>query len=222
MTASAPAILFSEMTPPVGEEDVFNRWYDEEHIPVRMAAPRFISARRYRDGTTQNYLAVYELESQAALSTPEYQRIKQSPADLTRRMLAAVRNFTRYTALLLSCRSRGGDAAMLDSSVLYAAFFTVPPEKVAEFDAWYEEDHIPLLMREERWLGVRRFAVLDGQPHPFNRLTLHHLSDRSALNSEARERARATPWRARLASQAWFRGHYLLFDALGPRFRAQP
>jgi hypothetical protein len=33
-------------------------WYDREHIPLRMAAPGFRSAQRYRDGQTLNYLAV--------------------------------------------------------------------------------------------------------------------------------------------------------------------
>ena len=43
----AGTILFSEMTPPPEMEEAFNAWYDSEHIPLRMAVPGFLGARRY-------------------------------------------------------------------------------------------------------------------------------------------------------------------------------
>ena len=63
------AILFSEMRPEAAWEDEFNAWYDTEHIPVRMAAPGFIGARRYRATESDDYLVVYEMASMAALAT---------------------------------------------------------------------------------------------------------------------------------------------------------
>ena len=35
------ALLYSEMTPEVSRENEFNEWYDDEHIPLRMAVPGF-------------------------------------------------------------------------------------------------------------------------------------------------------------------------------------
>src|SRR6516225_5474724 len=98
MNLQGATILFSEMTPPPERESVFNEWYDHEHIPLRMGAPGFRSAQRYRDGQTLNYLAVYEMEAPDALATPEYGRIKNQPSDATRAMLASVSGFTRYIA----------------------------------------------------------------------------------------------------------------------------
>ena len=57
------SVLFSEMTPPPGQEQRFHNWYDEEHIPLRMDVPGFASAQRYRDlsENAKGFLAVYEM-----------------------------------------------------------------------------------------------------------------------------------------------------------------
>jgi hypothetical protein len=215
-----PTILFSEMNPPAELEAEFNHWYDEHHIPVRMAAPGFVSAQRYRDKTTRNYLAVYEMTSPEALSTPDYLRIKNEPSDTTKKMLGAVSGFTRYLGREIGRHTRDDRAAaFIDAPVLYPVFFDVPKDRQAEFDDWYRAEHIPILMEDERWLGVRRFDIFDGAPHRFNRLALHYLADRSALDSEVRKKARVTEWRDRLAQESWFKGHYLTFDRLGNRFQ---
>ncbi|MDC7785074.1 hypothetical protein PQJ75_02270 [Rhodoplanes sp. TEM] len=220
MGAIGRGILFSEMTPPEALEHTFNDWYDTEHIPVRMGAPGFRSAQRYRDGTTRNYLAVYEMDGPEALKTPEYGVIKNSPSDLTRDILGAVSGFTRYVGRTIAEAGPGGDV-LLDAPVLYAVFFAVPEDRCAAFDAWYDQDHVPLLLSDPRWLGVRRFDVVDGAPEKYNRLALHYLSDRGVMESDARRRARETPWRAALAAEPWFKGHYVIFDRLGARQMAK-
>ncbi len=209
------AILFSEMTPAPDWEDKFNHWYDDEHIPIRMGLRGFVSAQRY-SGTDTNYLAVYEMDDLAALRTVAYQAIKQHPSEETAWMLNNVSGFTRYLCEELSC---AGDLTpeAINTPVLYPVWFNVPPERLDDFDAWYEQDHIPLLLECPEWRAVRRFAVTDGAPGRFNRLALHYLDDKSALQSPARERARATPWRERLAAEPWFKGVYSVFDIAGKR-----
>lgn len=222
MTSAGASILFSEMTPPAELEADFNAWYDTEHIPIRMKSPGFLGAQRYRDGDTRNYLAVYELARPEALSTPTYDQIKKQPSETTRTMLGAVSGFTRYLGNQLTSRARPGMGdSFVDAPVLYPVFFQVPADRTADFDAWMEEDHLPILMEDERWLGVRRFEIFDGAPNAYNRLALHYLADRSALDSPERAKARATDWRERLASEPWFKGSYLLFDRLGGRFKGE-
>jgi hypothetical protein len=56
-------------------EDEFNRWYNEEHIPERLAIPGVLNAARYKaveGGPT--YLACYELESAEAWYTEAWQQ----------------------------------------------------------------------------------------------------------------------------------------------------
>ena len=219
MSKSYPTILFSEMTPPPGREDVFNRWYNEAHIPARMKAPGFIGAQRYRDGATANYLAVYEMSAPGALTTPEYNEIKSRPNALTKEMLATVSNFTRYLATELSAAP--DDVAVFeDAPVLYAVFFTVPEDRLGAFDTWYQDELIELLREDPRWLGIRRFNIFDGAPHPFNRLALHYLAERDVLKSAARQRARNAPLRSALANEAWFKAHSAIFNKIGARFHA--
>lgn len=62
------------------DEDELNRWYDSEHIPEKLATPGFRSARRFRD--TQHpgrYLALYELEDPALVTSREYMAQSMSP-----------------------------------------------------------------------------------------------------------------------------------------------
>ena len=190
-----------------------------------MAAPGFVSAQRYRTGE-RGYLAVYEMESPAALRTEVYGRIKTRPSERTRRMLAGVTGFTRYIGNEIATVRRpdsagppGGDAA-IDAPILYAVWFAVPPGRLADFDAWYDQDHVPILIQQKDWIAVRRFDIVDAEPEPFNRLALHYLADAAALNSPERRRARETPWRRHLAAEPWFNGRCNVFKRHGTRQKA--
>ena len=221
---SRRAVLFSEMTPDASWEQDFNDWYDTEHIPLRMtSAPGFTSAQRYHNVDGPAYLAIYEMESKGALATPEYRQIKGNPGERTRQMLGGVSDFTRYIGEEIGSwqQPAAREAAPFDAAFVYAVFFTVPEARTDEFNRWYEEDHIPALLGCEDWLAVRRFNIVDGEPHRFTHLALHYLAKRDALESDAREKARSTPWRARLAAEDWFKGHYCVFEKVGHRFLAE-
>jgi hypothetical protein len=211
------------MIPESSWEADFNDWYDQEHIPVRMAVPGFLSAQRYRAPDSRHYLAIYELQALAVLATPAYQQVKAAASARTRRMLHDVQGFTRYLAEPIATHTRLGDPdAALDAPYVFAVCFAVPPARQPEFNAWYADDHVPILLECPDWLCVRRFAIRDGEPATWTHLTLHYLADTRALESSERARARATPWRARLAEEHWFgAGSYRLFEKHGPRQRGR-
>ena len=213
---SGNAVLFSEMTPQASWEEKFHDWYDHEHIPNRRGLPGFLSAQRYRNTQRDGYLAVYEMETPQALASAQYQLVKNDPSDSTRWMLDNVSGFTRYTCSQIV--QHGGDSASaLDAPILYAVWFDVPRDRLDDFDAWYDQDHVPLLRECEDWRMVRRFDVISGEPERFTRLALHYLSNASALESDARKRARETPWRARMTAESWFKGSYDVFARHGER-----
>lgn len=218
------AVLFSEMTPDPTWEGEFHSWYDTHHIPIRMAAPGFLGAQRYNRHDGEGFLAVYDMESPEVLQTPEYKAIKGQPSETTVRMLRDVTGFTRYTARLISWQQQDAvsELEMLESPVLYAVLFTVPEERRNDFNAWYTEDHVPKLLVEPQWLGVRRYEIVDGTPHNYTHIALHHLSSVDAMNSPHRAAARDTPWRDRLAAENWFKGSYMVFDKRSDRFQATP
>lgn len=208
-------VLFSEMTPAEAWEAEFNSWYDEEHIPVRMELEGFAGAQRYKRNE-RDYLAVYDLASVEALETPSYQQLKNAPSQQTERMLGSVAKFSRYIGRGIG--SVSSSANMLEAPVLYAVFFEAAASELADFDAWYALDHVPILMECEDWLGCRRFELTASHPHSHNRLALHYLAREDALRSEARLRARNTPWRQRLSEKDWFKPSYLVFEKHGERF----
>ena len=215
---SGATVLFSEMSPDYDWEDDFNQWYDGHRIPERMEIPGFLSAQRYRDSERPNYLAVYELESAAVLNGEAYGKIQDHPNTKTRWILDNVTGTSRYIGNQISEQSQKGlKEAALDAPVLYAVFFSVPDARAAEFNQWYTEEHVPLLLKCKDWLTVRRFEIFESEPQPWTHLALHYLADESAFDSPEREAARNTEWRSKLAEEDWFRASYVLFNRLGER-----
>jgi hypothetical protein len=196
-----PAILFSQMTPPPGREADFHDWYETEHIPVRLAVPGFLRASRYRSvGDDTHFLAVYELADLAVLETPEYRVVKNEPSDRTRRMLATVSGFTRFTCRELSVRGADDRTA----EYLSVVAFGVPEPELAEFDGWYGSEHEPLLLRAPDWRAIRRYGVVSGEGGPWTRLALHEIASLDVMNSPERAAARSGPKRDVLAGRPWF------------------
>lgn len=194
-----PAILFSQMEPPAPLTDLFHEWYETDHIPARMALPGFTGARRFRALSGEpEYLAIYALDSLAALETDGYRELKRSPSRLTGEMLGKARGFTRFTCEQMS------DAGDGDGAFLSVVAFAVPEDQAAEFDAWYDTEHVPLLLEAPGWLRVRRYRVLSGEGGPWTRLAVHELADTRVMDSPERARARRGPLRDRLAGRDWF------------------
>jgi len=59
-----------------GHEEEFNRWYNEQHLPERLACPGFLSGRRFEavEGEPKN-LALYDLEGPDVLQSEAYKKI---------------------------------------------------------------------------------------------------------------------------------------------------
>ena len=205
------AILFSEMTPAPSFAADFHSWYDEEHIPIRMKCAGFVSGQRYKSDADDGFLAVYEMTDLSALASPDYKTVKEQPSERTRWMLKNVHGFTRYLGREIY-RSALKTADAPDAPVLFTVWFQVPTDRAAEFNDWYEQEHIPLLMRCPDWKAVRRFQINDGEPQPWTHLALHYLGSMDALQSPEREAARKTAWRDKLAAEPWFKGHYSVFE----------
>jgi hypothetical protein len=75
---SALLLAMLDIDPSI-DEDEFNRWYFEEHMPERLACPGFISARRFVavEGSPR-YLALYQIEGPEVVQTEEYRSLARS------------------------------------------------------------------------------------------------------------------------------------------------
>lgn len=75
-SATPKGILLVMMESALNDDDEFNAWYDNEHIPERAAVPGFLSSIRYvcRAGFPR-YLAIYDLENVGVLKSDAYRAI---------------------------------------------------------------------------------------------------------------------------------------------------
>lgn len=87
-------LLLTLTEPPAGMEEEFNAWYDQEHLPERLAIPGFRSARRWVRGKT--YLATYELDAPGVLQSAAYLARWQNPTPWSRRCLDRCVTFKRW------------------------------------------------------------------------------------------------------------------------------
>ena len=214
------AVLFSEMTPPDGQENAFNAWYDGHHTPNHVQnVPGFLSAQRYKSPLGPHYLAIYELDSPAALETEEYRSRKFTPDAPTKAMLDSVTGFTRYIASEYTCRTRESYVGEpLDAEVIIALFFMAPPERWSELLEWYAVEQAPMLLESEDWAMIRLMEVVEYHPEPTSHIFLHYARDVSVLESDELKRARATEWSAKLAGEPWFVPLSVFYRRRGTRF----
>src|SRR5215470_3530243 len=71
---------------PAEHEEEFNRWYNEEHIPERLAIPGVLNAARYEAvAGGPKYLACYELASADAWYSADWQRWLKNPTPRPRK-----------------------------------------------------------------------------------------------------------------------------------------
>ena len=85
---AATALLIVQVDIDPAREDEFNRWYDEEHVPEKLASPGFHSARRFAHFTIPHrYLAIYEVDDGDTVTSPEY--MSQAQTDWSRSIQAA-------------------------------------------------------------------------------------------------------------------------------------
>lgn len=207
-------LLMVGMTPTEHGEGEFNSWYDAEHIPERLSAPGFLGARRWiANEAPTKYLALYDLESSAALHTPEYQAMSgENNTEWTKRVLADVTKSYRNVYEQIW----PGQAAMLaDAGALLTVAIDPDPNLEDDLNAWYQEEHIDLLLKVPGFLQARRFRAIEGSP---KYLAIYDLASLDALKpSPELDRAVNTEWanRTRPTWQRVNRATYLPYSAEG-------
>ncbi len=102
-------------------------------------------------------------------------------------------------------RQRASTDDPMACPILYTVRFAVPHAVQADFDDWYESEHIPMALGSPLWTMTRRYRFESDEP-TFTHLAVHHLADVRALQSPQMKAARLTPWRAKFAKEAWFQG----------------
>ena len=100
----------------------------------------------------------------------------------------------------------GGKFGREGGEWLFRVGLWTPEDYRVEFLAWYEVEHLPMLLECSTWDGCRFVEEPVAKGCQF--YALHQLSDKKALDSDERKRSRATPWFKRLAANDWFDGGF--------------
>jgi hypothetical protein len=175
-------------------EDEFNDWYDTEHVPERERVPGFGRIERWLGAENPKIsIATYDLESPQVLRSEAYRRIAgDNLSPWSKRMTGKTKRICRFEAEQLP----PGDRAAPDGAgglLLYA--MNVAPEAEVEFNAWYDEEHIPRLSAVPGVLGARRFSITSAASDGNQRyLALYHLTSPEVCSSKVWQEAAVTKW----------------------------
>jgi hypothetical protein len=73
----AEFVLTVRLNTPADQEQAFNAWYNEDHIPALVDVPGVYCARRYEavEGDPR-YLAIYEMHDGAVTKSPEWEKAR--------------------------------------------------------------------------------------------------------------------------------------------------
>lgn len=171
-------------------EDEFNDWYDTEHIPERSRIEGFINAERWLGAADPRVsIATYDLAAPEVLQSAAYRAIAgPNLSPWSKRMTGKCERICRFEAEQIVPGNAAGaaDAAGL---LLFAA--NIRPEAEAEFNEWYDSEHIPRLAEVPGCLLARRFHSASGRQRY---IATYHLTSPDVCASKAWEKAAVTPW----------------------------
>lgn len=149
-------------------EDEFNRWYNEEHIPERLAIPGVLNAARYeavRGGP--KHLACYELDEAEAYFSDIWQERLANPTEWTKRMSPEKigTRFVRNIYRLIYPETVSDEIAQADMSpALLVGRMEVPEHLDAAFNTAYNDERLPLYRTIPGYTRARRFEAVRREP----------------------------------------------------------
>jgi len=174
-------------------EDEFHDWYDLEHIPERERVPGFGDCTRWISVENPKVaIASYELDSLSVLETPAYRAIGGDNLSVwSKRMIGICERLLRFEGEKFGA---GAAEAPRGAGGLLVNAMNVAPEHEAEFNEWYDSEHIPALSAVPGALAARRFRSA-GSPRY---LAIYHLQSPEVAASAAWQTAANTPWTERI------------------------
>ena len=185
-------------------EDEFHDWYDTEHLPERQRVPGFLLCERWLGADDPRVsVATYDLEGVAVLQGAAYRAIGgENVSPWSKRVTARVDRLMRFEGDQIL---PGDQLPPPSAGGLLLNAMNIAPELEAEFNEWYDKEHIPALAAVPGVLCARRFRGTSG-----NRkyVALYHLAEPGVVESAEWKTARQSDWTSRL--QPHFRDHLRL------------
>ncbi|KAJ3716126.1 hypothetical protein C8R42DRAFT_645459 [Lentinula raphanica] len=187
-------------------EAEYHDWYDNEHAPARLTISTFYNAARYKavDGAKPTYLTLYDISEASVADGPEYQAVKENGSERDKRLLSTLQYLNRraYSSIYQTTLPTASSSEFPPKFVFYASL-DVKPEGEAEFNKWYEEEHIPLISKTPGWLRSRRYILSNSatrgsvapEVNVCKYIAIHDFSAGGYMDTPEMKAALSTPWR---------------------------
>jgi hypothetical protein len=189
----AKGILIAAFDYSTCAEDEFHDWYDLEHIPERQRVPGFLSCQRWL-GDSKQALATYDLDNVDVLKSAPYRAIAYDNLSVwSKRVTAKCKRLLRFEGEQILPGDKLGPT---DAGAVLLNAMNVDPAHEADFNAWYDQEHIPQLAAVPGCLTARRFRATDNGSHKY--IALYHLASPDVQASAAWKKAVDTPWSERI------------------------
>ncbi|MDP6707093.1 MAG: hypothetical protein QF893_12180 [Alphaproteobacteria bacterium] len=177
--------------------DEFHDWYDLEHIPERQAVPGFGACERWlSDEEASLAVATYDLDSIEVMRSEAYTSIAYDNLSVwSKRVTAMARRLLRFEGTQIT---PGDEAAPNGAGGLLLNAINVAPEVEDDFNAWYDQEHIPALLAVPGTLAARRYRTGEDPECSHRYVAIYHLESPEVARSEAWKAAVDTPWSERM------------------------
>ena len=175
--------------------DEFNDWYDTEHVPERRRVAGFLNCQRWIGADDPKIsIATYDLAALSVLQSPAYKAIAyENLSPWSKRVVGRCERLLRYEGN----QTLPGDAvAPDDAPALLVNAMNAAPEHEADFNRWYDEEHIPALAAVPGVLCARRFRAASTTLQ--NYVALYHMVSPEVCATAAWLKAVETPWTAKI------------------------
>jgi hypothetical protein len=199
----AKGTLIAAMNIGRAAEDEFHDWYDTEHLPERQRVPGFLVCQRWLGADDPRIsVATYDLDSVAVLKSPAYLAIGgENLSPWSRRVTARVERLMRFEGDQIL---PGDLLPPANAGALLLNAMNIAPGLEAEFNEWYDKEHIPALAAVPGVLCARRFRGAGNRKY----VALYHLATPAVVESAEWKQARESDWTERLRPH--FREHLRL------------
>jgi hypothetical protein len=176
-------------------EDEFHDWYDHEHLPERQRVPGFLTWQRWIGAEDAKIsVATYDLETVKVLASPAYQAIGgENLSPWSKRITAQCQRLLRFEG---EQTLPGNQLSPAQAGALLLNAMNVNPAVEDDFNAWYNEEHIPALAAVPGVLCARRFRATQS---PLRYIALYHMTTPAVVESAAWKKAVETPWTERIS-----------------------
>jgi len=185
-------------------EDEFHDWYDFEHIPERQNVTGFDLCERWIGVDNNRYsIATYDLDSVKVLQGSQYKNIAyQNLSPWSKRVTGMCDRILRFEGTQIF---PGEQLAPTEANAILMVAINVDEVVEKDFNAWYNEEHIPNLSSVPGVLSARRLKSAGGT-HDY--VALYQLASARVTYSEAWSEAIDTPWSSKIRPH--FRDHIRL------------